>query len=103
MNLAKLRNLRGLKQDQLAELIGVTQPTIHRAEAMDKSAKLSTYIACADALGVTLAEIFADDRDPVEQQVLQAVRRLGPVGQRRALALLELAEAHLHEDDPEKT
>lgn len=62
MNLTGIRRERGLTQRALGELIGIDAATINRAEKMDQTAKLATYIRCADALGVTLADLFADDR-----------------------------------------
>ena len=51
MNLAKIRTSRGLSQKALGEMIGMDAATIQRAETMHSSAKLTTYVACADALG----------------------------------------------------
>lgn len=61
MKLAYFRNNAGLTQRQLAEMIGMDQAQVVRAEKMAKTAKLETYRLCADALKVSLAEIFAND------------------------------------------
>jgi transcriptional regulator with XRE-family HTH domain len=64
-------------QAAIAEYIGVDQATVQRACTEHKSAKLRTYRLCADALGVTLADIFAEpDRDRAERALLQAYRAL---------------------------
>lgn len=78
MNLARLRELRGLSQGDLADMIGVSQATISRAESGHPSAKLETYTKCAEVLGTTLAEIFADDRSVVEAQLVRRFRALPP-------------------------
>ena len=88
-NLAYYRELRGLSQRDLAEMIGVSQPTIQRAEREDTSAKLGTYTACAKVLGVTLAQIF-DDRSEIERIVAAKLRDVDPA---KLEAMLLLAGA----------
>lgn len=65
MMLAKLREAKGLRQEDLAEMIGMDKATISRAENMSSTAKLSTYIACAAALKVPLFHIFAGSHDEI--------------------------------------
>lgn len=76
MNIATLRRLRGLTQTDLAEMVRLTQPTISRAEKGDDGTTLGTYRQIADALGVSLADLFTDDRTKVEAELLSAFRRL---------------------------
>lgn len=76
MQMKRIRLSKGLSQTDLGEMIGVNQATIARAESMDKTAKLITYIKCADALNVSLSDIFADDRDQAERLLLEAFHRL---------------------------
>lgn len=78
MNLARLRELRGWSQADLAEMIGASQATISRAESGHPTAKLDTYRKCAEVLNTTLAEIFADDRSVVEAQLVRRFRALPP-------------------------
>ncbi|WP_342301411.1 helix-turn-helix transcriptional regulator [Cereibacter sphaeroides] len=99
MNLARIRKLRGLNQRQLAEMIGVDASTIQRAETAHPSAKLETYRKCADALGVTVSDIFSDDRSAVEMEFLRAFRRVPSEKHQQLLALLALAEANGPEAD----
>lgn len=61
MRLAEIRKARGLTQEHLAEMIGKHASTIQRAEVMHPSAKLETYLACADALKISVADLFVDD------------------------------------------
>ncbi|TQS73310.1 helix-turn-helix transcriptional regulator [Rhodobacteraceae bacterium] len=74
MRLAEIRAAKGLSQDDLAEMVGVDRSTISRAESMNKTAKISTYIKCAEALGVSLSDLFADSMDPTERDLLQLFR-----------------------------
>lgn len=74
MRLAEIRAAKGLSQEELAELIGKHQSTVQRAEALHPSAKVATYQECADALGVTLADVFADDRSAAEGALLERLK-----------------------------
>lgn len=78
MNLTLLREARGWRQEDLAEKIGVHPSTISRAESMHPSAKLETYAACAKELGVTLGDLFAENRSVVEVEFLRLFRQIDP-------------------------
>lgn len=94
MNLARIRKARGLSQRDLADMVGLDQATIQRAEAMHSSAKLETYQKCADALGVTLEDLFvADrevDRDAAEEVLVQKFRQVPKERRPNVFALLDL-------------
>ena len=61
-----LRTRRGLKQAELAERAGITQPAISMLEAgRQGSVRSDTLIKLADALGVRVADLFAEDVPPV--------------------------------------
>lgn len=91
MNLERIRRLRNLSQRELADMVGVDASTVQRAEKQHKSAKLTTYAACAKALGVTLADIFADDRSHIEQELVEIFRRIPEGRHAELLSLLALA------------
>lgn len=91
MNLARIRSLRNLSQRDLADMIGMDAATVQRAETCHKSAKLTTYRACAKALGVTLADIFSDDRSAIEQELLDTFRKIPESRHGELLRLLALA------------
>jgi transcriptional regulator with XRE-family HTH domain len=93
MNLTKLRKSRGLSQKALADMIGMDAATVNRAEKMHPSAKLATYVACADALGVTVEEIFGNDIEPMEAKIIEAFRLMSPARKQRVAELLDLIEA----------
>ena len=94
MKLAQIRNARGLKQRDLAEMIGMDAATITRAEHMAPTAKLATYQKCADALGVTLADLFCEDRTAIEADLLEAFRRIPADRHLELLGLIRLAASH---------
>lgn len=101
MNLRRIREARKLNQRQLAELVGVDQATIQRAETMHPSAKLATYRMCAQALGISLAELFSEDRTAAEETLIAAFRASDDRIQRMMLALV--AEAAAQEPPHEPT
>jgi transcriptional regulator with XRE-family HTH domain len=76
MNLTRIRKAKGFTQTGLAEAIGVTQPTISRAERATPDTKLATYYDIAKALGVSLVEIFGDERTEEEERLLSTYRSL---------------------------
>lgn len=92
MNLARIRASRNLSQRALAEMIGVDAATIHRAEVMHSSAKLETYRKCAEALGVTLADLFADDRAALEAELLAIFRGIPEARHDDLVAMFRLIE-----------
>ena len=87
MNLRTFRKAKKLSQQQLAEIVGVDQATIQRAETMHSSAKLDTYIKCAAALGISLSDLFSDDRTGEEALLIIAYRSSDP-SRRRILDAL---------------
>jgi transcriptional regulator with XRE-family HTH domain len=91
MILAELRASQGISQTQLAEAIGVTQPTISRAERLSPDVTLGIYMRCAEALGVTLADLFAAGRTAEEEWLLRKWRALQEGrDKKRFLGLLQL-------------
>lgn len=62
MDLAKkiieLSRLKGLKQEELAEKLGITRVTLSRT--INGSPTLGTLQKIAEALGVPLSELFAE-------------------------------------------
>jgi transcriptional regulator with XRE-family HTH domain len=92
MNLARIRKAKGLNQRDLAEMVGVDQATIQRAETMHSSAKLETYQRCADALGVTLEDLFAGSRDEKEAVLVSTFRRIPEEMRVAVLAMLDVVQ-----------
>jgi transcriptional regulator with XRE-family HTH domain len=60
-SLLKARQLQGLTQAEVAQLIGVRQPTIATFERYDNDPKLSTLYRYAHAVGATIKHsVFLD-------------------------------------------
>lgn len=99
MRLAAIRKSKKLSQEQLGELIGRDQATIQRAEKMHRSARLETYIACADALGVSLDDLFSSERS--DQENLLILRFRASNGQAQSLLMAMALEAAGQNDAPD--
>ena len=92
-NVERLRALRGLNQTQLAEMVGVKQPHISRIERGDEGPPLKLFRAIAEALGVSLADLFADERSAAERDLLDAFSLLPPARQMGWLEMARLTQA----------
>ena len=53
----EIRNQKGLKGKELAELVGVTEPTISRFDTQ-KRYDIDVLVSVSKALGVTIEELF---------------------------------------------
>ncbi len=102
MNLRKIREAKGFSsQAALAEVLGVDQSTVQRMEAAAPNVSFKKYIRVANLLGVTLAEIFADERSDAETRLVLHWRALSAEEQRRWSEHLRLAAGHSPEGGPE--
>ena len=101
MNLARIRKARGLSLADLGEKIGKDASTVHRAEKMDKTAKLETYQLCAEALGVSLEAIFCSDLEPIERDFVQAFRAVKEEDRAVFVSLIAMAKARAQSSRPE--
>ncbi len=97
-NLALIRENRGLSQRDLADMLGVSQPTIQRAESEAPSAKLDTYKKCAVLLKVELWEIFST-RDEVEDKVISLYRNVDSRSREQMVRILLAAQNSGSESD----
>lgn len=76
MRLAQLRKRKKLTQVELAEMSGVEQATISRIERGSDAVTLRTLRQIADALHVSVGDLFLDDRTSAEAALVQAFRAL---------------------------
>ncbi|SEL23968.1 helix-turn-helix domain-containing protein [Pacificibacter marinus] len=73
-NIAYYRKLRGLSQEDLAQKIGVKQPHISRIENGDDGPPLRLFMDIADALDVSLADLFSEEMTKAALMVVDAFR-----------------------------
>lgn len=103
MNLEAIRKLHGYKDQKVfGAALGVDQATVHRMESLHPSVTLRKYLAAAKLLGVSLAEIFADERSAAENLLILHWRSLSTAEQQRWSEHLRLAagEEPLDEGNP---
>jgi transcriptional regulator with XRE-family HTH domain len=87
MTIEQIRQAKGLNQIELAEIAGLSQSAVSRAENGEEGTTLRTFLAIANALNVQLRDLF-DDRSAAEVQLLEIFRRLPA---ERQVAWLEMS------------
>lgn len=58
LNIMYYRKQQGLTQEQLAEMVGITQQHLQRVETAHSVPSLSKLLDIADALGVPVQKLF---------------------------------------------
>ena len=61
-NLKKFRTQKGLSQQKLAELVGVSQTAIYNWEKGERTPKMDAITKIADVLGVKLSDLIPTDQ-----------------------------------------
>jgi len=88
-NLKQIRNNMRMSQDEFAAFLGTSKQVISRYETGQRSPKVSTVAAYADALGVSIGELTGDpapapaslgDVSADERELLTAFRALNATG-----------------------
>lgn len=92
-NIAHYRKLRGLTQEELARKVGTSQPHMSRLESGDDGPPLRLFKEIAQALGISLADLFRDDLSASELMLVEAFRRVPPQIQRSWLEMAKVAAA----------
>lgn len=65
-NLVEIRRNSGLKQEDVAELLGITQQAVSKFEAMDSSPSLARVRHYAHAVGALVAHVVVKDSGQLE-------------------------------------
>lgn len=87
--ISQIRRLKGWTQGQLADVSGLNQSSVSKAERFDGGVGLRTYQAIAEALNVPLYELFLPDTSTAEMRLLEAFRSLPPDRQRGWIDMLD--------------
>ncbi|EHQ89546.1 helix-turn-helix domain-containing protein [Desulfosporosinus youngiae] len=75
------RNTVGISANALAKKIGLDPTTIYKIEANDSKPSLGSLESICAALGISLAEFFAEEEQawgPEIQRLLGTVKKLSP-------------------------
>ncbi len=100
-NLKKLRNQFGISQQQLADVIAVSQQSVNKYENHSVEPDIETLIKMADFFHVTVDYLIGrNDTEnnekigitPREVELLQAIRELKPVQKECVLKIIESYE-----------
>lgn len=85
-NLARIREARGLSQNQLADMIGANQATISKIESGAGNPTLSMINRIAKALAVEPHQLFSMTR--LQQRVLDAISQIDDPARREAAVIV---------------
>lgn len=93
MRIVELREARGWNQAELAHNADMRIATLSELENGKSNPRLSTLVRIADALGVNVWDLFADDSsDPDIDEVKRLFRLMAPDERKAFLTLLRRAE-----------
>lgn len=104
-NVRRIREARGLTQDELAEKVGLSRSAMGAIERAEVDTAFSTAVAIADVLGVSVSVLAGehaetdDEATREERTLLQKFRRIS-VQARQAILLAALAYPDVVEDSP---
>lgn len=99
MNLANLRKAKGWSQSDLADVVGVKQPTISRLEKGADEVTLRLCRQIAGALDVPLYLLFIDETAQAEMDILNIYRSLSEGRKKGWQDMAALAKADSHTED----
>lgn len=66
-NLTRLRKQKGITQEQLAEMVGVSRNHITRIETGSRNGSIFLYTRIAKSLNVSMGDIFFTHNDDCEE------------------------------------
>ncbi len=74
-NIRQMRQAQGLSLNDLAKKTNLTKGYLSRVETSDKAPPVSTLIVIAAALGVSISQIFGEDRNAIICSLLKKDER----------------------------
>lgn len=97
LRIREIRKSRGLTQAELGKLAGVSRSYLSEMETGSKDINATRLTRIAQALGVSVVDLFeADSSDPILSLLLA---RFPAMTEAQKLALLAHAESYTTEDD----
>lgn len=91
-NIAYYRKLRGLSQGELGQMVGIRQPHVSRIEGGDEGPPLRLFRDIANALNVSLADLFSDEMNQA-LVILSDAYRSAPESNRQMMLAMARAAA----------
>lgn len=101
-NIAHYRKIRGMSQEDLAQMVGVSQPHISRMEKGDDGPPLRLFREIAAALGVSLADLFSEKMDRSALMLHEAYQRSDDRHKKLILAMVKQVEAASQADQADQ-
>ncbi len=89
--LRSLRKAKGLTQDRLAEMSGLSKGFLSLVEAGERNLSVSAMIALSDALGVPSCTLLSDE--PMSEETMRLLNAFASLSNENRLAILNHAEA----------
>lgn len=74
-NIRKMRKAAGLSLEAFAKQTGISKGYLSKLENSDKSPPVSTLIVIAEALGVTLSDLFGEGQEKISASLVKADER----------------------------
>lgn len=79
LRIAELREARGLSQAKLGEMVGLSDASISRIETGDQVKTSARFERIAQALGVSVVELFVTDEADVKRaELMRLVASIDP-------------------------
>ncbi len=79
-NLKLIRKKKGIKQNELAEISGISRPQLSRIErGLQKNPTLETLVTISTALECSIDElVFGEENPNIDMKLLTAIQNLEP-------------------------
>ena len=61
LRIAKLRNIKGISQDELSKIIGISRPSLVQLEQGNRNVKVAELKSLAEVLNFSMDEIMSDN------------------------------------------
>ena len=93
LRLKDLRESRGLSQNKLAQLSGLSQGFVRQIELGEKQPTVDSVSKLCIALGITLVDFFTEEKQELEpelRRLLETAKKLSPEQRDQLQKLLEV-------------
>ena len=81
--LVELRKMRGISTNKLANLSGISQSYLREIELEQKNPTVEILSYLCDALGISLADFFSENKHEINSFLLSALNKLSDKEQQK--------------------